>query len=245
MSRRLFLVLVICLVSAWSMAQEEDGAEERDSSAGLPKEYASKYLVASSTLSPDKQMAVIYPRDAEDEKARDYLVALKPFKILAPLATDYAYFAHQSHGGISAEWSKDSSVALVILESKWGPGDVFLYEIHDGKVSRATDLLKKISDLLRPDYEQVKPEPYNDVFPFVFDDDMLSGGEADSSQSVRQCALDGAQQVRVKAAATTDPKQIGGIKAWDAKFDGVWNIPQAKFTAEKVTRVFGGVRKDD
>lgn len=246
MPRSIIALGVLCLgFSSCLWAEEDDSAEAHDSSAGLPKDYAGKYLVASSTLSPDKNMAVIYPKDSEDEKARDYLVALKPFKILAPLATDYAYFAHQSHGGISAEWSKDSSVAVVTLESKWGPGDVFLYEIHDGKVARATDLLKKIRDLLRPDYEQVKPEPYNDLFPFIFDDDMLGGGEADSSQPVRQCALDGAQQVRVKAAATTDPKQIGGIKAWDAKFEGVWDIPQAKFTSEKVTRAFGGVRKDD
>jgi hypothetical protein len=246
MLRSIAALSIFCLGFSSSLwAQEEDATEEKDSSAGLPKEYVSKYLIASSTLSPDKNMAVIYPKDSEDEKAKDYLVTLKPFKILTPLATDYPYFANESHGSISAEWSKDNSVALVTLESKWGPGDVFLYEIHDGKVSRATDLLKKISDLLRPDYEQAKPEPYNDNFPFIFDDDMLSGGEADSSQPVKQCALDGAQQVKVKAAATTDPKQIGGIKAWDAKFEGVWDIPQAKFTSEKVTRVFAGVRKDD
>jgi hypothetical protein len=246
MLRPIAALSILSLVSAWSiMAQEEDAAEEHDSSAGLPKEYAGKYLIASSTLSPDKNMAVIYPKDGDDEKARDYLVALKPFKILAPLATEYPYFAHQSHGGIRADWSRDNSVALVTLESKWGPGDVFLYEIRDGKVARTTDLLKKISELLQPDYDQVKPEPYNDNFPFIFDDDMLGGGESDSSQPVRQCVLDGAQQVKIKAAATSDPKQIGGIKAWDAKFEGVWDISQAKFTAEKVTRAFGGVRKDD
>ncbi len=224
-----------CLV-----AEEEDATEERDSSAGLPKEYASKYLIASSTLSPDKGMAVIYPKE-DDEKGKDFLVALKPFKILATLETNSPYFAHQSHGGINAEWSPDNSIALITLDSKWGPGDVLLYEIRDGKLARFTNLLGKIHELLKPDYQKVKPEPYNDEIDFIFDDDMTGGGEGGS----RQCVLDGSERVKIQAAATTDPKHIGGIKAWDAKFEGVWDIAQAKFTSEKVTRIFGGVRKDD
>jgi hypothetical protein len=68
------------------VAQEEDAREEHDSSAGLPKEYAGTYLIASGTLSPDQKMAVIYPKE-EDEKSKDYSVALKPFRILAPKVT--------------------------------------------------------------------------------------------------------------------------------------------------------------
>lgn len=246
MLRPIAALSILCLgFSACLWAEDEDSTKEHDSSAGLPKEYASKYLIASTTISPDQKLAVIYPKDSEDEKAKDYLVSLKPFKILAPLATDDPYFAHRSNGGISAEWSKDSSVALVTLESKWGPGDILLYEIRDGKVARETNMTKKIGDELRPDYEKVKPEPYNDSYNFILDDDMAADSGADPSQPVQQCVLVDAQQVRVKAAATTDPKNIGGVKAWDAKFEGVWDIPQAKFTSANVKRIFGGVRKDD
>lgn len=223
-------------------AEDEDAPEERDSSTGLPREYTSKYLIASTTISPDQKMAVIYPKE-DDEKGKDYLVALKPFKILTTLATQDPYFAHRSHAGIGAEWSKDNTVALVTLESKWGPGDVFLYELHDAKLTRSTNLLGKIHDLLKPDFAKVKPEGYNDAYAFIFDDDLIarSGGD----QSAKQCVLKGSEQVIVKAGATSDPKHIPGIKAWDAKFEGVWDIAQAKFTSEKVTRVFGGKRKDD
>lgn len=236
-------VTILCLgLASRAFAQEEDSAEEHDSLAGLPRDYASKYLVASATLSPDQKMAVIYPKEDEDEKGKNLLVVLKPFQTLTALETKTPYFAHQSHGGIRAQWSKDNAVALVTLESKWGPGDVFLFEFREGKLERSTNLLGKIREELQPDYQKVKPEPYNDSIDFIFDDDMVGGGEGELSQ---QCMLDEAGQVRVKAAATTDPKHIGGIKAWEAKFDGVWDIAQARFISAKVTRKFGGVRKDD
>ena len=238
------MVSIVSLGFLACLLAEEDAPEESDTSAGLPKPYVTKYLIAASTISPDQKMAVIYPKDSEDDKAKDVLVALKPFKILTPLATDDPYFAHKSHGGLSAEWSKDSSVVLVTLGSKWGPGDVFLYEFQQGKLVRSTNLLAKIHDVLLPDYKKIKPESYNDKFAFIFDDD-LAGGENDSSAPVRQCTLDGAERVRIKAAATTDPKQTPGVVAWDAKFEGVWDIAQAKFSSQKVKRIFGGKRKDD
>jgi hypothetical protein len=246
MSRNIAAValLVFGLACRPLVAQEEDSIEERDTSAGLPKQYADKYLIASSTISPDKKMAVIYPKE-DDEKGKDYLVALKPFHILGTLETPDPYFAHRSHGGISAEWSQDNSVALVTLESKWGPGDVFVYEIHDGKLTRSTNLLSKIHDLLKPDCDKVKPDAYNDSYQFIFDDGTAAGDQGDSAEPIKQCILDGTARVKIKAGATTDPKHIPGIKAWDAKFDGTWDIAQAKFTSSKVTRIFGGKRKDD
>jgi hypothetical protein len=245
MFRAFFVIASSCaLVLPTVLAREEDAPKEKDSSAGLPKQYASKYLIASSTISPDKKLAVIYPNNADDEKAKDYLVSLKPFKILTPLATKWPYFAHQSNAGLRAEWSPDDSVALVTIDSKWGPGDVFLYEISDGKVVRSTNLTDKVSALLKPDYDKVKPEPYNDSIEFIFDSDMVEGSNKDSGDLPQEFKLNGSIVV-VNTAATTDPKHIGGIKAWDARIKGVWDIPQATFTSQKVTRVFGGKRKDD
>ena len=112
-------------------AEEEPG---EDSAAGLPENYAKNYLVARSTMSPDKKFAVIYPTVdfSESKEAKDFLVTLDPFRVLAPLPTEYPYFQHESHGGIGADWLKDGSAALVTLDSKWGPGDIFLVEFSGG-----------------------------------------------------------------------------------------------------------------
>jgi len=84
---------------------------EEDSAAELPAAYAQHYLVARSTMSPDKKFAVIYPTldFSESKEAKDMLVALNPFRVLAKLPAEDLYFQHRSHGGISAEWAKDAA----------------------------------------------------------------------------------------------------------------------------------------
>ena len=151
-------------------AAEETG---EDSAAGLPESYAKNYLVARSTMSPDGKFGVIYPTVdfSEAKEAKDFLVALKPFRVLAPLPTKYPYFQHESHGGIGADWLTDGSATLITLESKWGPGDVFLVEFSGGAVKRITSLLDKVTELLRPKFRAAKPkqEAYNDNYDFIFE----------------------------------------------------------------------------
>jgi hypothetical protein len=246
MSRIICTVTIISMLTSLGVSRaQEDSDESKDTSAGLPKEYAD-YLIGSKTVSPDKKFAVIYPKIevcTEDEpkkgsenRCKDYLVALKPFQILTVLETDSPEFQRKNHGGMSAAWSKDGSAVLVTLDSKWGPGDIFLYEISGGKVTRSTDLLKKVHDLMAPDYKKAMAEPISDTNDFIFE-------PADEEGSPVADFAD-ATHVRVRAMATTDPKEIPGLKAWDAAVQATWDIPQAKFTSQKVTRKFAGVRKE-
>ena len=232
---KLFFTLAIiigCGLSALAANDEPEAAGE-DSSAGLLDQYAKNYLTAASTISPDKQFAVIYPtleteEAAEDanhpERIKDYVVALQPFTVLGELQTKYPYFQNQNHGRISAEWSDDSSVALITLHGKWGPHEVFLLEFHDGKLARTTNILAKAHDLLLPDYRKSKADPYNDNFDFIF------GGEDGPGFK-----LDGANRVIIDGDATTDPKGLSDHR-WSAQLKAVWNIAQAKFTEQKITR---------
>jgi hypothetical protein len=214
-------------------ANEEPEAAGEDSSAGLPEQYAKDYLIAGSTVSPDKKFAVIYPTlEAEEaaknanhpEGVKNYVVALQPFTVLGELQTKYPYFQNQSNGGISAEWSNNSSVVLITLDGKWGPHDVFLLEFRDGKLARTTNVLAKAHDLLLPDYRKSKAEPYNDIFDFIFD-----------GEDGPVFKLDGANRVIIDGDATTDPKGISEHR-WSAQLKAVWNLAQAKFTEEKITR---------
>ena len=227
-----FVVTIGCGLCALAADEEPEAAGE-DSSAGLPDAYAKNYLIAASTVSPDKKFAVIYPtlkaeEAAEDakhpERIKDYIVALQPFTALGDLQTKYPYFQNQNYGRISAEWSDDSSVALITLHGKWGPHEVFLLEFSDGKLARTTNVLAKAHDLLLPDYRKSKAEPYNDNFDFIFD-----GEEGPVFK------LDGASRVVIDGDARTDPKEISKHR-WSAQLKAVWNIAQAKFTEQKITR---------
>ena len=237
MSQRILIVTAFC--SLWPLALvSAENDPENDSSAALPKEYAGEYLLAESTLSPDKTTGVIYPRtglcdDESDKRCKDFLVYLKPFKILATLDTPYPYFQHESHGGVSAAWMNDKSAALVTLDRKWGPGEIFLYEFKDGQLVRSTNLLRKIHELLEPDFRKAKSAHYNDDVDFIFENEDKPMVEFKGST------------VQIHATATTDPKGIPGEKAWDGEVEAVWDIPLAKFTKQRVKRLFAGVRKGD
>ena len=207
-----------------------DAAEESErpeTSFRLPAEYAANYIVAADSLSPDGKFAIIIPKgdpDAMSPRGKDHLAALEPFAILGTLDTESPYFEGQSHGGLTAEWSEDSSVALVTLASKWGPGDVFLLELRDGKLTRMTNLLAKVHDLLLPDYRKAKPQParYNEYFDFIFE----------SEDPV--CMLDGGTRVQINADATNDPKGVLG-RRWNAHIAATWDIAAARFTDHKIT----------
>ncbi len=233
MKRILFSVALVLVMLSPVRGHAEEG---EDSSDGLPSKY-SDYLIAANTLSPDKKIAVIYPTAHlyEDESAKDYLVQLQPFQILTALKTESPEFQNKNHGGMSASWSEDGTAVLVTLESKWGPGDVFLYELHEGKLTRSTELLQKVHDLLLPDYKKAMGARYNDTYDFIFE----------TEDETPVCQFSGARQVQIRASATTDPKESPGTTAWEGAFEGTWDIAAGKFTAQKVKRKFAGVRKGD
>jgi hypothetical protein len=212
-------------------SNEEREAAGEDSSTGLTEKYAKNYLIARSTISPNKKYAVIYPTGdyyQSSDNAKDYLVALQPFSILRPLDTKRPYFEHESHGGLSAEWSADSSVGLITLDSKWGPGDVLLVEFRDGKLNRMTNILRKAHDLLLPSYLKAKAERYNDDVDFVFVEDATF-------------KLDGTSRVVIDAEVDTTPNDLGlSPRAWHGHVEAMWDITGAKFTSKKVS---GGLRK--
>jgi hypothetical protein len=203
--------------------------ERQDSAEGLPENYAKNYLVARHTMSPDKKFAVIYPTlDFSDSKdAKDFLVALKPFRVLAALPTDDPYFQNRSHGGISAQWSEDDSVALIKLESKWGPGDVFVVELTGGKVKRTTNVLQKLTQLLLPNFRASMPKKkaYNDNYQFVFE----------PGDDYEPCTLGGNKTVALNLSATNDPKSMSD-HPWRVRVKAEWDIAAAKFTSQKTTK---------
>jgi tetratricopeptide (TPR) repeat protein len=229
----MFVTVVLCMISGGlsvlAIDKEPEAAGE-DSSAGLPEQYAKNYLVARSTVSPDKKFAVIYPTLEAEEAAdsakgteiKDYLVTLQPFAVLQALDTKRPYFQHESHGGLSAEWSDNSSVGLITLEAKWGPGDVLLVEFRDGKLSRMTNILRKARDLLLPNYRKAKADRYNDDYEFVFMEDA-------------SFELDNTSRVVIDASADTSPNDLGlSDRAWRGHVAAIWDVAQAKFVSTKV-----------
>ena len=222
--------MVVCMISGGLSVlaiDEEQEAAGEDSSAGLPEQYAKNYLVARSTISPDKKFAVIYPNkdSTEDE---DYLVRLEPFSVLGALNTPEPYHENQSHGGISAKWSGDTSAALVTLDGKWGPRDVLLLELRGGKLKPTASLLSKVAELLRPNLRK-----YSKDKPLIY----IEGGFLFTAFEV---SFRDTKFVNISAEATTNPK-FPDTPTWNGEVEAIWNIREAKFASKKVS---GGMRKE-
>jgi hypothetical protein len=224
-SRIVIVSIVSVLLGASGLLAEED--YQKDSAEGLPPEYAKNYLIARNTVSPDQKFGVIYPtlEFSESKEAKDLFVALNPFKVLAPLPTKYPYFQNQNHGGIGADWDGDGNAALITLDGKWGPRDVFLVELANDKVKRVTNLLEKTRELLRPKFQAAKPKPdrYNGLFEFIFDEE--EGGA---------CNFEPDGIVRVYTKASNDPKGISK-RPWRVLVDAKWDMAKAKFVSQKIT----------
>jgi hypothetical protein len=221
----LSLIIGLALCAGSVSAAEPDPEEyQKDSGAGLPGEYAKNYLVRKSSVSPGEKFALIYPTRefGESKEAKDFLVALNPFRVLATLPTDAD---DKSNSALGAEWSGDGSTALITLDSKWGPADIWLVELADEKVKRMTNLLEKVRELLRPRFRAVKPKPtaYNNANEFIFEEE--EGGA---------CQFAEKGLVRIYTKVTNDPKGISK-RPWRVLVDAEWDIAQAKFVSQKIT----------
>jgi len=239
-----FLAILACAISSGfsvlAADEESEAAGESDESAenvefhgpsvhpGYPDAFHTDYILRAETISPNHKYGLIIPdRLFEDDPGHDFVVALDPPQILALLDTDWMDFEGKSHGGSSVEWSSDSSVALVTLDAKWGPGDFILIEFQNGRVKRTIPLGAKIRKLLEVDYAKVRGRDDNGRDNFVF--------ETQESEAAF-CKLEGSKLVRIDAYATSDPKGFEE-RIWRARLRATWDIAASKFVQQKVTRL--------
>src|SRR4030095_2975006 len=103
---------------------EESDLIGRELPADAPAEYREDYLLARSSISSNKKLAFIYPKEGDEFGTQDeagtadnYLDALDPFRIVGPLPV--GYFGEINHKGLSVNWAKDSSAAVIVSQGKW------------------------------------------------------------------------------------------------------------------------------
>jgi len=190
---------------------------------GFPDAFAFGYHVADDSISPDGKYAVISPNlhRISYEVARDFLVALKPFRFLA---VNEAETPNDIRNTTLVEWAKDNSAVLITVDGKWGPVAFTLFELQDGRVKRQTNLYTEIVRLLEPGYQKAKVKPWNDLYHFNFDRPEEAHLESDG------------REIRFNVDATNNPKPMEPpIRTWNGHFEGTWSIPEARWLTHKVT----------
>jgi len=231
---RVVLVVISALASISLQPKTGIGAQDSEHSdftgegqelpADAPAEYREDYLMAPS-ISPNKKLALIYPKEGdefptgqESGTADNYLVALDPFRILGALPV--AYFENINHKGLSVNWAKDSSAAVIVNQGKWSPRCVIAFEVKEGQIAHQRELSQAVSDFLQVDYNNCAPDDFMEI--------ALSGS----------WKLNPKNQVIVKCVSDSNGKGISGKKSWRARFEGLWSVAKEKWLQKRVTPVF-------
>lgn len=189
---------------------------------GLPDAFALAYELDADSISPDGRFGVIVPNAKSGfenaEIARDFLVALKPFQILAGNKGSY----YRGANGMAVDWTRDSSAALVTLAGRWGTISATLFELRDGRVTRCTNLLAEVDKQVAPRFPKGKVQPY-------------SGNQLFSPETTDSWSFsDNGKQVLIELDGNTAPNSAPGLQ-WQVSFKGTWSVPEARWIEKKIT----------
>ena len=165
----------------------------------VPDSLPQGYHLRNEDVSPDKRFGVIHADvpTVDPDKARNYLVALKPFRILSE-NNGPAFYDEGGSRAMVVNWSEDSSVALVCVGGKWGTIGATLFKLKEGRVARRSDLLAEVTRSLKAKFPKGKVRPYNASVPFVI-----------SNEDTWELSADG-RQVTIDVAVDTAPNLAPG-----------------------------------
>jgi hypothetical protein len=184
---------------------------------------ASDYTVAKGSLSPDGRYAIAYLKKTPEDvnKVKNYVVAVKPFRIIAEVHGD-GVRADSKKWAVEVRWTADSSA--VIATTKFDKWDMIVgssyVELRDGNAARRIDLLSEINGQLVADFRKSKGAVYNEFLPII-----LTGSEVTFEA--------GGKAIRVKSEATNDPNIARNI-SWNAEFEGIWSVTDGKWKILKL-----------
>jgi len=240
--RRILCLAVACL-GFWVPASGQTQSELYSSNfeptppESFPATYAD-YQILPGTISPDQQFAAIYPKRSRLYALDHYglfLVALKPFRVMAQLPLGNSNLAENTRCDFASSWAKDSSAFVMIAGYRWGPEKVSVVALKEGKITGQMELTKEVRRIIRSDFKASRARPYNDHYEFVFTD-HYSGIQVPKDEKSSGWDLDDAGHVRIECVCTTDPKGIDE-KGWSVKFSGVWDIRTKCFLSKEFVRV--------
>jgi hypothetical protein len=233
-----FSVVLSLVASSFAAKQTYDSGFEPEPPIPFPVAYKD-YQILPGTLSPDQRYAFIYPKRSrlyELAKYGLFLAALEPFTVLSQIPLGHSNLAANAHSYYAANWAKNSSTAVFIAGSKWGPERVWVLPLRDGKVAKRIDLTAVVRQQVRPDFEKSHAQRYNEYYDFIFDSEDRQTVIDSETFAERGWDLDDRGHVMIDCKCTTDPKELDP-RGWTVRFKGKWDIATGKFVEKAFTRI--------
>ena len=191
-------------------------------SALVAGEWPSDYVIQEDSTSPDGSYALIV-RSLEvaiEHEGDDNPVFLADAKkhITLQEVQNVNYFQRQNHRALKAHWAPDSTWCVVQDHARFGFESVLLFELkEDGFTQTAIgNQIKKSLD------QTIAKQARN------------SEKGAEVSPYFRTLSD---RILRVRAAATTNPKELEDIKSYYAHFSGTYDLKSKRWTSIKANPV--------
>lgn len=180
------------------------------------EEWPEGYVVYENTQSPDGRYGVLVPTYEASEKdgsltEKNYFADLKNHHLLGKIA-GADYFAHQNHRGLKAIWADDSSWCVVQYDDRFGFGSIAIIE-PKGSSFVQTDIGKKVDKALAA------------AMKIKRDNEEETGDDATTHFRISN------RELRVRAVANTDPKQLDLKHAKFALFSGTFEVQTKKWNS--------------
>lgn len=233
-----FGVVLSLVANGFAAEHTYDSGFEPKPPISFPAAYKD-YQILPRTVSPDQRYAFIYPKRSRLYGLRKcglFLAALEPFAVLSEIPRGHSNLAANAHGYYAANWAKNSSTAVFIGGSKWGPDKVWVLSLRDGKFANRIDLTAAVRQQVLPDFKKSRTERYNERYDFIFDSEDRQTVVDGETLAERGWDLDDRGHVVIECTCTTDPKELDPHR-WAVRFKGTWDIVNAKFIRKDFTRI--------
>jgi len=181
-------------------------------------EWPKGYVAYQNTESPDGQYGIIVPTVDESGEPTEgeqvnYLANLKTHQVLDKIAGS-DFYEHQNHAGLSTIWADDSSWCVVEYDGRFAFFSISILELKGSRVIQ-TDIGQEIDGQLT-----------NVINKQTHQTEKHGMGGSDTT-----FRLGDDRKLRVRATATTDPKQRTENGGYYALFQGTFDVRTKKWLA--------------
>jgi hypothetical protein len=179
------------------------------------------FVVPKCTISPDGRFGVTVPvldQHADSENPKNSVIDLKTGKTIAVIKTKWAAWNVMGHGGVlPSRWSPDGSLLLWEVEGKWFRDAVVLLKFNKSALEWQCD----ITALAHREILERTKHDAPDKYAKAKKANAGSGSAYPEGFTIEVVALDPiAFPVNVRAALTSDPKQIEGFPQLGSELSG-------------------------
>lgn len=174
------------------------------------EDWPKDYVTAENSESPDKHYALLIPNTDHGE-GDNFLADTKNHRLLGKIKGG-DYFEHANHRGMTLTWADNSQWCVLEYDNRFGFASLNVLEVKD-KTFAQTEFGARVQKSIDA---VIKKQ---------------SHGDSESGEVTPYCSLGKDRRIQVRAVATTNPKELEGVKTSYAWFDGVYDYSRAEWSS--------------